>query len=88
MILSANNPYFMRGPIFNAVGGPHAGPGNAWPMASIVRILTSNDDGEIAAALKEIVSSTAGLGLIHESVSTFTPNQFTRQWYVFACSGL
>jgi meiotically up-regulated gene 157 (Mug157) protein len=82
MILSANNPYFMRGPIFNAVGGPHAGPGNAWPMASIVRILTSNDDTEITTALKEIVSSTAGLGLIHESVSTFVPNQFSRQWCV------
>jgi len=80
MILSAGNPYFMRGPIMNAVGGPHVGPGNAWPMASIVRILTSTDDGEITTALKEIVSSTAGLGLIHESVSTFNPGQFTRQW--------
>lgn len=84
MILSSQNPYYMRGPYLNAVGGPHAGPGNAWPMASIVRILTSSNDGEITGELRALVGSTAGLGLIHESVSTFEQNKFTRQWYVCA----
>ena len=53
----------MRGPIINAIGGPHIGPGYAWPMASIVRIFTSDDDDEIFEALKEIVGSTDGLGM-------------------------
>jgi len=49
-------------------------------MSLIVRILTSDDDGEIFSSLKMLLSSTNGLGLIHESINTHDSNIWTRQW--------
>lgn len=43
-ILSGANPYFAQGPVISAVGGPHLGPGKAWPMAALVAAMTAFDE--------------------------------------------
>lgn len=71
MILWNENPYFIRGPVINNVGGPYNGLGYGWPMASIVRILTGDNNTDIAEVLKEIVSSSDRLRLIHKSIDKY-----------------
>ncbi|KAI1856176.1 uncharacterized protein JN550_013903 [Neoarthrinium moseri] len=83
-VLSTSDPYYMHGPVLNGTGGPHVGPGKAWPMSIIVSLLSSDDDNEIISGLRQIVSSTNELGLIHESVDTFNAAQWTRQWFSWA----
>lgn len=43
-VLSQANPYYATGPALSAVGGPHLGPGKAWPMAALVAGLTAFDE--------------------------------------------
>lgn len=83
-VLSRRNPWWCSGKIINAVGSPHIRPGAAWPMASIIRIMTSDDDDEIRNTLKEILGSTGGLGLIHESVDSNDAGRWTREWFTWA----
>ncbi|KJZ73218.1 hypothetical protein HIM_07415 [Hirsutella minnesotensis 3608] len=79
-VLSRSNPYLASGPVLNATGGPHLGPGMAWPMGAIMQAMTSNDDGEIVRAIRQLVGSTSGLGLIHESVNSHDDSKWTRSW--------
>lgn len=95
--LSGSNPYFAKGPALSAVGGPHLGPGKGWPMAAIVRCLTafsvySEDheterlglEKEVKSQLKMVLDSTAGTGVVHESVDAWNEGDWTRSWFGWA----
>ena len=85
MILSPEgNPYCFRGKALEGIGSPHTGLGKVWPMSLIMRILTSEEDDEIRAAMKMLVETTAGTGFMHESVNADDPADFTRSWFAWA----
>lgn len=48
--LSEANPFFFKGTQGEGIGGPHVGYQMAWPMAIVVRGMTSNDDSEVRGA--------------------------------------
>ena len=79
-LLSTMNPWWASGPVMNTIGSSHIRAGAVWPMAKIVELLTTDSDEEIASGLKQLVSSTDGLGLIHESVNVKSASDWTRQW--------
>ncbi|KAH8878663.1 DUF1237-domain-containing protein [Thozetella sp. PMI_491] len=95
-ILSDANPYFSKGPVLSAVGGPHLGPGRGWPMAATVAALTAFEgisgltdnrtalDEVVMEQLGMILDSTAGTGVVHETVDGFNENNWTRSWFGWA----
>ena len=74
--LSEANPYWAFGNVFNAIGGPHTGPTKAWPLASIVRSLTSVDatGEEQRDELRSILATTGGLGQLAAGIADCSSN--------------
>lgn len=55
-------------------------------MSHIVAIRTTDNDTEILRSLELLKGSTAGLGLMHESVNVDLPHSFTRSWFAWCNS--
>ncbi|MBB6251147.1 glycoside hydrolase family 125 protein [Nitrospirillum iridis] len=85
-VLSGRNPYFFKGRVAEGVGGPHVGLGMIWPMAIIMRALTSDDDREIRQCLIWLKTTHAGTGFMHEAFGQDDPAHFTRPWFAWANS--
>lgn len=80
--LSQENPYWMHGHVYRGIGGPHVGPGKAWPLAGIVRAMTSQDatGDEAREEIKAILNTTDGLGLVHEGINVWDAKDWSRHW--------
>jgi meiotically up-regulated gene 157 (Mug157) protein len=83
-ILSEANPYFFRGSAAEGIGGPHIGPDMIWPMAIIMRALTTDDEKEQRQCLAWLKATHAGTGFMHESFNKNNPAKFTREWFAWA----
>lgn len=83
-ILSEDNPWFWKGEAAEGIGGPHVGEHYIWPMAIIMRALTSSDSKEIAKCLSMLKHTHAGTGFMHETFHKDKPEDFTRSWFAWA----
>ncbi|KAJ1862002.1 hypothetical protein LPJ73_000879 [Coemansia sp. RSA 2703] len=88
MVLSADdNPWYFTGAYIHGVGSPHTGFQKVWPMAVAMQGLTSSNRTEVKQCLDQLVATTSGLGLMHESVHVYRPNDYTRSWFAW-CNSL
>jgi meiotically up-regulated gene 157 (Mug157) protein len=82
-LLSQSNPYFFVGAAASGQGSPHTGKRSIWPMATIIRAITSSDRDEIVACLKSLKATHASTGYMHESFDKDDPGIYTREWFAW-----
>jgi hypothetical protein len=86
LVLSSDNPWFHRGRVAAGIGSPHT-PGNRiWPIAIMMRALTSTKDAEVASCLRALATTDAGTGFMHEAFDADDPSQYSRPWFSWANS--
>jgi meiotically up-regulated gene 157 (Mug157) protein len=84
MILSEHNPFFYKGKAAEGIGGPHVGKDMIWPMAIIMRGLTSTSDTEIKNCIESLRKTHGETGFMHESFHKDDPKKFSRSWFAWA----
>ena len=84
LILSDDNPWFHRGRAAEGIGSPHTPGQRIWPIALVMRALTSGCEAEIAAQLRLLGATDAGTGFMHEAFDADDPAKFTRPWFAWA----
>ncbi|PIF05788.1 MAG: metal-independent alpha-mannosidase [Draconibacterium sp.] len=83
-VWSEHNPFFYKGSAAEGIGGPHVGTDMIWPMAIIMKGLTSNDASEIKNCISTLKTTHANTGFMHESFHKNNPEIFTRKWFAWA----
>lgn len=83
-VLSEDNPFFFKGKAGEGIGGPHVGMDMIWPMAIIMRALTSSDANEIRSCINTLKTTHGDTGFMHETFHKDNPKDFTRSWFAWA----
>jgi meiotically up-regulated gene 157 (Mug157) protein len=84
-MFSRDNPYYANGK-YEGLGSPHTGLDKFWPIATIMRIMTSDDDQEIIKGLKTLKETHAGTHFMHEAINVNDPSDYSRPWFGWANS--
>ncbi|MCF0057592.1 glycoside hydrolase family 125 protein [Dyadobacter sp. CY356] len=82
-VLSDSNPYYFKGKAGEGLGSPHTLIDMIWPMGIIARAITSTDDKEIEAQLKQLKNTHNHTGFMHESFNKDDQAKFTRKWFAW-----
>lgn len=85
-ILSKDNPWYFSGKVLSGVGSIHTGREKVWPIAVIMRGLTSTNIAEIDACLDMLLKSHANSYFMHESIDKDNPEIYSRPWFAWANS--
>lgn len=84
MLLSNDNPWYFSGKFADGIGSLHTVSGHIWPLAMIMRGLTSTDAGETEQTLCQLVACDGGTGFMHEAFDKDDPSKFSRPWFAWA----
>ncbi len=83
-VLSSGNPYYFKGKSGEGIGSPHTGIDRVWPLAIIMRGITSSNNREIMNSINQLKSTHGGKEFMHESFHKDNHFKFTRKWFAWA----
>lgn len=84
-MFSKSNPYYAKG-VYEGLGSPHTGLDKFWPIATIMRIMTTDDDDVIIASLRTLKKTHAGTYFMHEAINVNNSDDYSRPWFGWANS--
>ena len=83
-VWSEENPYFWRGSAGEGIGGPHIGVEMIWPMSIMMRAFTADRRRrDPRLHRRQLITTDAGTGFMHESFSRHDAANFTRPWFAW-----
>lgn len=84
MLFSDDNPWYFSGKFADGIGSLHTVPGHVWPLAIIMRGLTSTDPAEMQTTLRHLIASDGDTGFMHEAFDKDDQTKFSRPWFAWA----
>ena len=82
-VWSEDNPCFFKGAAGEGIGGAHTAYNLIWPMSIMMKAFTAQDDEEITACMRQLLTTDAGTGFMHESFNRNDATNYTRAWFAW-----